>query len=100
MPDLRALLIAIGVGLGIAAYTIMWWHWPFAIGAGAGILLGGLALTGAISVRADGAEADAAWREAAPDLVDRPAGPAEGVLPGSPAAPRPGSRARDLPSGD
>ena len=100
MPDLRALLIAIGVGLGVATYTIVWWHWPFAIGAGAGILLGGLTLTGAVSIRADGAEADAAWRAAAPDLVDGPASPAEGVLPGSPVPPAPGSRARDLPSGD
>ena len=98
MPDLRALLIAIGVGLGIAIYTIVWWHWPFAIGAGAGILLGGLTLTGAVSIRADGAEADAAWREAAPDLVDGPAGPPAGVVLDRPrrrdrvAGPRPAER--------
>jgi hypothetical protein len=97
MPDIRALLIALGVGFGVATYTILWWHWPFALGGGAGVLLGGLALTGAISVRADGAEADAAWREAAPDLLDAPAVPTPGVLPAAPSA---AARGHDLPSGD
>ncbi len=95
MPGFRALLIAIGVGAGIAAYTILWWHWPLALGAGAGILLGGLALTGTVSVGPDGAAADAAWREAAPDLQDAPADPLD--VPVS-AATLP--RDRDLPSGD
>lgn len=101
MPDLRALLIAAGVGVGVAAYTILWWHWPLAIGIGAAILMGGLALTGTISVRPAGAAADAAWRAAAPDLVEPPAEPAD-VPVSRPAAPEaaPPGRGHDLPSGD
>lgn len=102
MPDLRALLVGLGVGVGIAAYTLLWWHWPLAIGAGAGILLGALALTGSISIGHNGADADAAWRAAAPDLAEpraepSPAEPSPGALGGLAVA---GSRGRDLPSGD
>jgi hypothetical protein len=96
VPDLRALLVAVGVGSGFAAYTLLWWHWPLAIGAGAGILLGALALTGTISVGHNGADADAAWRAAAPDLVEAPAEPSPEVT----AAQATGPRARDIPSGD
>ena len=102
MPDLRSLFVSIGVGAGIAAFTILFWRWPLAMGVGAGILMGGLALTGTISIGHDAAAADAAWRAAAPDLAETPAEPA-------PSAPEPGgtkgqvppaARGRDLPSGD
>ncbi|MEW5990528.1 MAG: hypothetical protein AB1736_04165 [Chloroflexota bacterium] len=103
MPDLRAVVIAIGVGAGVGGYTIFWWHWPQALGLGAAILLGGLALTGSISVRREGSAADAAWRAAAPDLQDPPAQPLPGVpvrRPASgPKAAATGDRP-DLPSGD
>ena len=75
MPDLRTILVALGVGAGIAAYTILWWHWPIALGGGVGIVLGGLALVGSVSIGPDPAEADAAWRAAAPEFVDSPAVP-------------------------
>ena len=111
MPDLRALVIAAGVGGGVAAYTILWWHWPLAIGIGAAILLGGLALTGTISVRPAGTSADAAWRAAAPDLQEAPAEPSADVpvsrpAPGGPESSAAGpdgaaqGRGHDLPSGD
>jgi hypothetical protein len=96
MAGLRAILIALGVGAGIAAYATLWWHWPLAIGAGVGILLGGLALTGMVSIGPDSAAADAAWRVAAPDLVEKPAEPAEVAATARPEA----SRSRDIPSGD
>jgi hypothetical protein len=103
VPDLRSLLIAIGVGAGVAGYTILWWHWPVAIGVGAAILLGGLALTGTVSVRAEGSTADAAWRAAAPDLQEAPAVPSADV-PVARAAEDPDAtptaRGHDLPSGD
>ncbi|MEO8463094.1 MAG: hypothetical protein ABI555_07765 [Chloroflexota bacterium] len=75
MPDLRAILISAGVGVGVAAYLTLFWHWPLVGGGGIGIILGGLALVGSLSVGKDPAEADAAWRDASPDLVDPPAGP-------------------------
>jgi hypothetical protein len=96
MPDLRALLVAVGVGAGLAAFTLLWWHWPLAIGIGAGILLGGLTLTGTISVGQDAAAADAAWRAAAPDLQDPPAEPLSDAVVGNTETPR----GRDIPSGD
>lgn len=96
MPDLRALFVSIGVGAGIAAFTILFWRWPLAMGIGAGILMGGLALTGTISIGHDAAAADAAWRAAAPDLQDSPAEPSPDVTVQSP----PSARRHDRPSGD
>lgn len=96
MPDLRALLIAAGVGAGVVAYTLVWWHWPLALCIGAGILLGGLTLTGTISIGHDTAAADAAWRVATPDLQDPPAEPLGDIVAGQAEAPQ----GRDIPSGD
>jgi hypothetical protein len=97
VPDVRAVIVSLGVGLAVAAFTLLWWHWPFAFGGAAGILLGGLALTGTISIRPDDASTeDAAWRVAAPDLQDSPAEPAEAAVGPESAA----ARAHDLPSGD
>jgi hypothetical protein len=81
MPDLRALAISAGVGIGVALFLVGWWHWPLAMGGGAAIILAGLALVGTISVGTDPKAADEAWRKAAPDLVDPVAGPLPAVLP-------------------
>ncbi|MEO5918193.1 MAG: hypothetical protein ABIQ17_01395 [Candidatus Limnocylindrales bacterium] len=75
MPDLRAILISVGVGSGVAAYLTLFWHWPLVAGGGIGIILGGLALVGSLSIGQDPGEADAAWRDAAPDLLDPEAEP-------------------------
>jgi hypothetical protein len=75
VPDLRPFAVALFVGLAIAAFTLMWWHWPAAIGIGLGFVLGGLTLVGTISVGGDDAAADAAWRAAAPDLLEPRVGP-------------------------
>ena len=96
MPDPRGLLVAIGVGAAIAVFTLLWWHWPLALSIGGGILLGGLTLTGTISIGQDAAAADAAWREAAPDLADTPAHPVSDA----PAERADTPRGRDIPSGD
>jgi len=82
VPDLRALLVSLGVGLGIAAYTTLWWHWPLAVGGGVAIVMSGLALVGTVSIGTDPAAADAAWRAAAPEFVDPPEDP----LPAAPDA--------------
>lgn len=100
MAGLRAILIALGVGAGIAAYATLWWHWPLAIGAGVGILLGGLALTGMVSIGPDSAAADAAWRAAVPDLLEPPAEPADAPVGGAAVASPQAARGRDTPSGD
>lgn len=91
MPDLRAILVSLGVGLGIAAYTTLWWHWPLPVGGGVAIVMGGLALVGTLSIGTDPAEADAAWRAAAPEFVDPPedalpAEPEQDTAPGRPGA--------------
>lgn len=91
MPDLRAILVSLGVGLGIAAYTTLWWHWPLAVGGGVAIVMGGLALVGTLSIGTDPAEADAAWRAAAPEFVDPPEDglpeePEQETAPGRPGA--------------
>ncbi|MBI3745772.1 MAG: hypothetical protein HY264_04480 [Chloroflexi bacterium] len=96
MPDLRAFVIAVGVGGGVGGYLTFWWHWPLAIAWGIGLVLGGLVLVGTMSVARDPGIADRAWRAAAPDLVAPPAVPpaeaeAEAATP---------TRSRDLPSGD
>ena len=70
MPDPRALAVSLLVGLGIAAFTILWWHWPLAIGGGVAIFVGGLTLIGTASVGGDREADDAAWRAAAPDLQE------------------------------
>ena len=75
MPDLRAIIVALGVGIGIAAYTILLWHWPLALGGGVGIVLGGLTIVGSVSIGPNPADADAAWRTAAPEFIDPPASP-------------------------
>jgi len=96
VPDLRAIVIAVGVGGGVGGYLSLWWHLPLAIAWGIGLVLGGLVLVGTMSVVKDPAIADRAWRAAAPDLVDPPAVPAADVD-SPPVAP---GRSRDLPSGD
>ena len=75
MPDLRAIIVALGVGIGIAAYTTLLWHWPLALGGGVGIVLGGLTIVGSVSIGPNPADADAAWRTAAPEFIDPPASP-------------------------
>ncbi len=96
MPDLRAILIALSVGLGVGGYFTLWWHWPLAIGWGLGLVLGGLALVGTMSVAKDPTIADRAWKAAAPEFVDPPAEPEPDAQPSATSP----SRSRDLPSGD
>lgn len=84
MPGIRAIIVALGVGIGLAAYTVLWWHWPPALGGGVGIVLGGLTLVGSVSIGPRTADADAAWRATAPEFTDPPAGPRDGVEPIAP----------------
>lgn len=79
MPRLRSILVAAGVGLAVGSYLLLFVRWPayLAVAVGAVMTVVILLLAGSIE---DGAEAaDAAWREAAPDLAQRrpPADPGD-----------------------
>jgi hypothetical protein len=96
VPDLRAIVVSLGVGAGVAGYFMIWWHWPLIVGGGVGILLGGLALVGTMAAAHDPADDDAAWRAAAPEFTDPRAGPS----PGTSSRTRGPDRGHDRPSGD
>jgi hypothetical protein len=87
MPGWRALAIAAAVGVGVAAYFQVWIHWPtpFAVAIGATMAITLLLI--AASFGDDSTAADAAWRDAAPDLVRTPGTPAphEPVATGEPS---------------
>ena len=72
MPGARAALFAVVIGLGAGLYFALWFHWPTFLAVAVGALLGIVLLMIASSLGADPAAADAAWREAAPDLVAPP----------------------------
>ena len=78
---MRALALAIAVGLGVGAYVQLWLHWPTFLAVAIGAVMTIVLLLLAASLGGDPGLADAAWREAAPDLVVRPAGP---VIPAQP----------------
>ncbi len=99
MPDLRALVVALGVGVGAAAYTILWWHWALIAGGLVGIVLGGLAIVGSVSIGPKPADADAAWREAAPEFIDPPAGPRDSQVAGRSKSSREGEPDEATPRG-
>jgi hypothetical protein len=74
IAGLRTLAVAGLSSLGLVVYLVLWFRWPVAISLGVGVLMALLVVLTSASLGADPAEADAAWRAAAPDLVDRPAG--------------------------
>jgi hypothetical protein len=75
VPNLRIVLLAIAVGVGVGLYFVLWFRWPTFLGVGSGAVMAILLLLVAASLGDDPAVADAAWREAAPDLVSPPAEP-------------------------
>jgi hypothetical protein len=66
--------VAAVAGLAISLYLLFWFHWPTTLAIGLGVLATAVALVTSVSFGHDPADADAAWRAAAPDLVDRPVG--------------------------
>jgi hypothetical protein len=69
MPGARTLLVAIGVGLAAAIYVELWIRWPLFLAVALGAVMAILLLMVASSLGEDPADADAAWRAAAPELV-------------------------------
>ena len=75
MPSLRIVALALAVGVGVGLYFQGWFHWPTFLAVGGGAVMTIVLLLIAASLGDDPAAADAAWREAAPDLIAPPAGP-------------------------
>lgn len=73
MPGIRALVIALGLGFGVGVYVQAWLHWPTFLAVAIGAVMAIVMLLLAASLGEDPAAADAAWREAAPDLIGRAA---------------------------
>jgi len=86
VPGARAAIIAVLVGLGAALYFALWFHWPTFLAVAVGAFMAIVLLMIASSLGEDPAAADAAWREAAPDLVARP-GPPESARNSTPKPP-------------
>jgi hypothetical protein len=77
VPSPRAAILAVLVGLGAGLYFALWFHWPTFLAVAVGAFMAIVLLMIASSLGEDPAAADAAWREAAPDLVPPPASPRE-----------------------
>lgn len=83
MREARPFVIAVVAALGLGAYGFAWFGWPLYLAIGAGALVGTILLVLATSLGDDPAAADAAWREAAPDLAGRgPEAASEGARDG------------------
>ena len=76
MPGWKSVTIAILSGFGLTLFLALFWRWPLAIGAGLGVLASAVLLLTTVTIGTDPGRADAAWREAAPDLVEPRVGPA------------------------
>jgi hypothetical protein len=72
VPGARTVAVAIGVGLLAGIYVELWIRWPTFVAVAVGAVMAILLLMIASSLGEDPARADAAWREAAPDLVAPP----------------------------
>ena len=77
MPGARVAIIAVLVGWGAGLYFALWCHWPTFLAVAVGAFMAIVLLMIASSLGEDPAAADAAWREAAPDLVPPPATPSD-----------------------
>lgn len=75
MPGIRTLVVALALGLGVGLYLELWLRWPTFLNVGVGAFLALVALLISAALGEDPEAADAAWREAAPDLVRRRLGP-------------------------
>lgn len=71
MPSWRALALSVALGVGVATYFALWFRWPTFLAIAIGATLAVVLLLFAASLADDPAAADSAWREAAPDLVER-----------------------------
>jgi hypothetical protein len=73
LSSLKTLAIAAISSSGLVLYVVLWFHWPITLSLGVGALMAMVVVMTSASLGADPADADAAWRAAAPDLGDGPA---------------------------
>jgi hypothetical protein len=73
VSGLRTLAIAGISSLGLVLYMVLWFHWPITLSLAVGALMATLVVMTSASLGDDTAATDAAWRAAAPDLIDTPA---------------------------
>jgi len=71
VPSARALAIAALTGVGVGLYFEVVQRWPTFLSIAAGATLAIVMMLFAASLGDDPQAADAAWRAAAPDLVER-----------------------------
>lgn len=74
MPTARAIAVAVAAGLGVGLYFNLWFGWPTFLSVALGATMAVVLLLVSTSLAHDPAEADAAWRAAAPDLAARERG--------------------------
>jgi hypothetical protein len=86
VPGVRAALFALVSGFGAGLYFALWFRWPTFLAVAVGAFMTIILLMVASSLGEDPAAADAAWREAAPDLVAPP--PAQPAAPGDERKPK------------
>jgi hypothetical protein len=92
MRGFRALVIAVVAGLLPAIYFAAWFKWPAFLAVGVGAVVAVLMLMVIASIGSDPASEEAAWREAAPDLVRNAGEPGPSEHPGQqPREPSAGS---------
>jgi hypothetical protein len=87
MRGFRALIIAAVAGLLPAIYFAAWFKWPAFLAVGVGAVVAVLMLMVIASIGSNPESEEAAWREAAPELVRNAGEPGRSEHPG----PQPGS---------
>lgn len=82
MPRVQVLLSSLFAAIVVGLVAYLWLRWPGFVSVGIGSLFGvaSLIMTGSLETHA--AEADEAWRSAAPDLHARAAASADPEAPG------------------
>jgi hypothetical protein len=88
MRGFRALTIAGVAGLLPAIYFAAWFKWPAFLAVGVGAIVAVLMLMVIASIGSNSASEEAAWREAAPDLVRLAGAPGPSEHPATPPGPR------------
>ena len=70
LASLRTFAIAAISSLGLVSYLVVWFHWPITLSLALGALMATVVVMTSASLGSDAEDADAAWRAAAPDLVE------------------------------